>query len=74
MSSSGVWGDAPPGVDLTENQNGDIIGSVVGIMVLGIAAVVLRMFTRLMKSGPGLAVDDYVIVFAAVRGNRPSPG
>ncbi|KXX81290.1 hypothetical protein MMYC01_201937 [Madurella mycetomatis] len=68
MSSSGVWGDAPPGVDLTENQNGDIIGSVVGIMVLGIAAVVLRMFTRLMKSGPGLAIDDYVIVFAAVMG------
>ncbi|GAB1316970.1 Rhodopsin domain-containing protein [Madurella fahalii] len=68
MSNSGVWGDAPPGVNLAEHQNGDIIGSVVGIMVLGIAAVVLRMFTRLMKTGPGLAIDDYVIVFAAVMG------
>ena len=69
MSNSGAWGEAPPGVNLAENQNGDIIGSVVGIMVMGLAAVVLRVFTRLMKTGPGLAIDDYVILFAAVRGN-----
>ncbi|KAK4195139.1 hypothetical protein QBC40DRAFT_289578 [Triangularia verruculosa] len=68
MSNSGAWGEAPPGVDLAENQNGDIIGSVVGIMVLGLASVVLRLFTRLMNKGPGLAADDYVILFAAVMG------
>ena len=67
MSSSGAWGDAPLGVDLSQNQNKDIIGSVVGIMVVGLASVVLRMFTRAMKKGPGLAADDYVILFAAVR-------
>ncbi|KAK0658489.1 hypothetical protein QBC41DRAFT_331976 [Cercophora samala] len=68
MSNSGAWGEAPPGVDLAENQNGDIIGSVVGIMVLGLSSVVLRLFTRLMNKGPGLAADDYVILFAAVMG------
>jgi hypothetical protein len=66
MSASGDWGPAPPGVDLTENQNADIIGSVVAIMVLGLCAVVLRVFTRLSRTGPGLAEDDYVILFAAV--------
>jgi len=70
MSSSGAWGEAPPGVNLSEDQNRDIIGSVVGIMVMGLASVVLRVFTRLMKKGPGLAADDYVILFAAVRGKR----
>ncbi|KAK4150847.1 hypothetical protein C8A00DRAFT_45840 [Chaetomidium leptoderma] len=68
MSNSGAWGPTPPGVDLTEDQNMSIIGSVVAIMVIGLASVVLRMFTRLMKSGPGLAADDYVILFAAVMG------
>ena len=70
MSNSGAWGEAPPGVDLSENQNRDIIGTVVGIMVMGLASVVLRVFTRLMKKGPGLAADDYVILFAAVRGDQ----
>lgn len=67
MSNSGFWGPTPPGVDLSENQNRDIIGSVVAIMVIGLASVVLRLFTRVMKKGPGLSVDDYVILFAAVR-------
>jgi hypothetical protein len=68
MSNSGVWGDAPPGLNLAENQNGAIVGSVVSIMVIGLVAVILRLFTRLMKTGPGLAADDYVIMFALVRG------
>ncbi|KAK0631239.1 hypothetical protein B0T14DRAFT_416368 [Immersiella caudata] len=68
MSNSGAWGPTPPGVDLTENQDMDIISSVVAIMVIGLSSVVLRVITRLMKSGPGLAVDDYVILFAAAMG------
>ncbi|KAK0702179.1 hypothetical protein B0H67DRAFT_595258 [Lasiosphaeris hirsuta] len=68
MSNSGAWGPAPPGVDLAEDQSGDIIGTVVAIMIIGLAAVVLRLFTRSMKTGPGLAIDDYVIVFAAAMG------
>lgn len=70
MSNSGAWGPTPPGVDLSENQNGDIIGSVVSIMIIGLAAVILRLFTRMMNTGPGLAADDYVILFAAVRRNE----
>lgn len=66
MSNSGAWGPTPPGVDLSEDQDMDIIGSVVAIMVIGLGSVVLRMCTRLMKTGPGLAADDYVILFAAV--------
>jgi hypothetical protein len=70
MSNSGAWGPTPPGVDLTEDQNMGIISSVVAIMVVGLSSVVLRMITRLMKTGPGLAADDYVIIFAAVCTNR----
>jgi hypothetical protein len=66
MSASGMWGPAPPGVDLTETQHADIIGSVVVIMIIGLSSVVLRLFTRLSHSGPGLAEDDYVIMAAAV--------
>jgi len=73
MSNSGAWGPTPPGVDLTENQNENIIGSVVAIMVIGIFAVLLRVFTRLMKTGPGLAMDDYVILFAAVNSTTIHP-
>ncbi|EAQ90290.1 hypothetical protein CHGG_02225 [Chaetomium globosum CBS 148.51] len=68
MSSSGAWGPAPPGVDLTEHQNRDLIGSVVAVMVLGLFAVALRLFVRLTHRGPGLAEDDYFIVFAATCG------
>ncbi|KAK0718466.1 hypothetical protein B0T26DRAFT_812820 [Lasiosphaeria miniovina] len=68
MTSSGAWGVAPPGVDLSETQDADIIGSVVAIMVIGLVSVILRLFTRLMERGPGLALDDYVILFAAVMG------
>ncbi|KAK4132182.1 hypothetical protein BT67DRAFT_463869 [Trichocladium antarcticum] len=70
MSASGDWGPAPPGVDLTENQNADIIGSVIVIVAMGLSAVVLRIFTRLSRTGPGLAEDDYVILFAAGGGKH----
>jgi len=66
MSASGAWGPAPQGVDLSQNQNAAIIGSVVAIMTIGLSAVVLRVVTRLKYSGPGLAEDDYMIMVAAV--------
>jgi hypothetical protein len=72
MSASGAWGPAPPGVDLNENQSAEIIASVVAIMVIGLSAVVLRVVTRLSRSGPGLAEDDYVILVAAVRSPKTS--
>jgi hypothetical protein len=43
-----------------------IISSVVAIMAIGLSSVALRMITRSMKTGPGLAADDYAILFAAV--------
>lgn len=66
MSSSGAWGPAPAGVDLTENQNANIIASVSVVMALGLSAVVLRLIARLSRTGPGLGEDDFVVVAAAV--------
>ncbi len=66
MSSSGNWGPVPSDIDLTENQNGNIIGSVAMITALGLVAVALRLFARLSRGGPGLAQDDYVVLVAAV--------
>ncbi|KAF2109445.1 hypothetical protein BDV96DRAFT_554693 [Lophiotrema nucula] len=63
---SSPWGPPPPGLDITENQNANIIGSVAVVMVIGLSAVALRIFARLSRTGPGLGVDDYVILGAAV--------
>ncbi|KAI0019188.1 hypothetical protein F4780DRAFT_748087 [Xylariomycetidae sp. FL0641] len=71
MSSSGDWGSAPPGIDLTENQDANIVASVVVITVIGLAAVALRLFARLSRQGPGLAEDDYVILVASVCAHGP---
>ncbi|KAJ5162534.1 hypothetical protein N7492_007926 [Penicillium capsulatum] len=60
MSASGDFGPAPPGVDLSEDQNGQMIGGVVTLMVLGLLSVALRMYARL-KTKMGFAVDDYLI-------------
>ncbi|KAI1085082.1 hypothetical protein F5B20DRAFT_567797 [Whalleya microplaca] len=68
MSSSGNWGPAPSGMNLTETQNANIIGSVVVITALGLAALALRLFARLSRGGPGLAEDDYVVLVAATLG------
>lgn len=68
MFNSGAWRPAPPGVVLSENQDADIIiGSAVVVMVLGLASVALLLVRRLMAKGPGLAADEYAILFAAVR-------
>lgn len=64
--ASGAWGPAPAGVDLSENQNANIIGSVVVVMIIGLAAVMLRLFARLSRTGPGLGPDDYIIMAALV--------
>ncbi|KAK4185421.1 hypothetical protein QBC35DRAFT_16273 [Podospora australis] len=68
LTSSRAWGEVPTHVNLSENQDAQIYGAVSGVMVMGLAAVALRIYTRLMKNGPGFAADDYVILFAAVMG------
>lgn len=66
MASSGAWGPPPPGVDLSENQDVQIIAAVSVVMIFGLGAVALRMFARLTRAGPGLGIDDYAILAASV--------
>lgn len=62
MSSTGFFGPAPNGVDLSENQNGWIFGTVVTLMVLATLFVTMRLFTRIFAQTGGMAADDYLII------------
>lgn len=61
-----LWGPAPAGVDLTQNQNANIIGSIATVMFTALVAVELRLWARLSRSGPGIGADDYLIAVAFV--------
>lgn len=65
MSASGDWGPAPAGIDLTEDQDGEILRPVIALMTLGIIAVAIRLVAR-CKSGTGIAIDDCLIFLALV--------
>lgn len=65
MSSTGDWGDAPPGVDLAQNQDVSLIVSVTVMSIIGIFAVVMRVIAR-VGCGAGIAEDDYLIFVALV--------
>lgn len=65
-TASGDFGPAPPGVDLTKNQNGRLLGSVVPVAVLGTIAVILRLAVRLKGKDMRLALDDYLIIAGLV--------
>ncbi|KAH8431360.1 uncharacterized protein LDX57_009018 [Aspergillus melleus] len=62
--ATGDFGPSPPGLDLTENQTGDLLGAVVPVAVLGSIAVALRLVARLPTKDMTLATDDYLIVAA----------
>ena len=66
MSASGDFGPAPPGVNLAKNQNGQIFGAVITLMVIGTIAVIMRFVARSTSNSVSLASDDYVIVAALV--------
>ena len=66
MSASGDWGPAPEGIDLTEQQDGEILRPVIALVTMGILAVTIRFVAR-VKSGTKIAIDDYLILFALVR-------
>lgn len=66
MSVSGDFGPAPPGLDLSENQNGDMLGGVITLMVLGTLSVLLRIYARLVTKDFSFALDDYLIFAALV--------
>lgn len=65
-ATSGIWGPAPAGVDLSQNQNTNIVASVAVVMVIGLTAVTFRLFARLSRTGPGTGIDDYIILAALV--------
>lgn len=62
MSASGDFGPAPAGVDLGENQNGDIFGPVVALMVVSSIFIITRFVTRIVGRTGGVSLDDYLIV------------
>ncbi|KAJ9634390.1 hypothetical protein H2199_009048 [Coniosporium tulheliwenetii] len=64
MSASGDFGPAPPGVDLSENQNGMILGGVIILTIIGTVAVALRVVARMKAKDFEFFVDDYLIIGA----------
>lgn len=66
MSSTGVFGDPPAGMDLSENQDSAVINAVVTLMVIATVFVVLRIVARIIEKGEGLAFDDYLVMLGLV--------
>ncbi|PYH92919.1 hypothetical protein BO71DRAFT_420462 [Aspergillus ellipticus CBS 707.79] len=64
MSVTGDFGSASPGLDLSANQNGSMIGAVVTLMVIATLSVSLRAFLRIISTEVDLALDDYLIFIA----------
>ncbi|GAB1202905.1 hypothetical protein APSETT445_001529 [Aspergillus pseudonomiae] len=65
MSASGDFGPAPPGVDLSDNQDGSMLGAVITLIILGTLSVVLRVYARTEFKKFQFAIDDY-LSFAAL--------
>lgn len=64
-TATGDFGPAPPGVDLTKNQAGNLLGAVIPVALLGTTAVVLRLAAPMKtQESRKLAVDDYLIIVA----------
>jgi hypothetical protein len=66
MTSTGVFGPPPPGIDLTETQNVQIFSSVIALMTIGTIAVIARIVARRTRHGLGLAFDDYLVFLGLV--------
>ncbi|KAF9888835.1 hypothetical protein FE257_008204 [Aspergillus nanangensis] len=64
--ATGDFGPAPPGVDLSKNQTGSLLGAVIPVAVFGSIAVVMRIVVRLRTQDVTLAIDDYLIVPALI--------
>ncbi|KAJ5211312.1 hypothetical protein N7472_001451 [Penicillium cf. griseofulvum] len=64
-TATGDFGPAEPGLDLTQNQTGNLLGAVIPVAVLGTTAVILRLVVPMKTNGARkLAVDDYLIIAA----------
>lgn len=74
MSASGDFGPAPPGVNLSENQNGSMLGAVITLIILGTLSVVLRIYARTEFKKFRFSIDDYLSFAALVSSlTRPKP-
>ncbi|KAE8376222.1 hypothetical protein BDV26DRAFT_282780 [Aspergillus bertholletiae] len=65
MSASGDFGPAPPGVDLSENQDGSMLGAVIPLIVISTLSIILRIYARTEFRKFRFAIDDY-LSFAAL--------
>ncbi|CAG7954384.1 unnamed protein product [Penicillium olsonii] len=61
MLVSGDFGPAPAGFDLAENQQAQMLGAAISVMVIGALAVMLRIYTRVKNSHTNFGLDDYLI-------------
>lgn len=66
MAATGDFGPAPAGTNLAENQNAQIFGAVITLMVIGTVGVVMRWVARKTPDSIALAIDDYLIVAALI--------
>lgn len=64
--ASGDFGPAPPGVNLADNQNSSMFGSVLVVAIIGTFAVGLRVVARTKGKDVSMAIDDYLILVALV--------
>jgi TRAP-type C4-dicarboxylate transport system permease small subunit len=55
----------PPGLDLTADASGTVIGPVIALLVVSTIAVVLRITSRYI-AGQQLLWDDYLAVLALI--------
>ncbi|CAG8025955.1 unnamed protein product [Penicillium nalgiovense] len=64
---AGNFGPVPPGIiDLAENQQNQMLGAVITLMVVGTLAVLLRVYTRAKTSQTNFGLDDFLIFAALV--------
>ncbi|KAJ5815873.1 hypothetical protein N7447_008106 [Penicillium robsamsonii] len=62
-TATGDFGPAPPGLDLTDNQTGSLLGAVIPVATLATIAVILRIIAPMKtKEARKLAIDDYLII------------
>lgn len=66
-AATGDFGPAPPGVDLSQNQNGYMLGSVLAVALIGTIAVGVRLLARYKSKDFSLAIDDYLVIAGLVR-------
>ncbi|KAJ5753401.1 uncharacterized protein N7511_007554 [Penicillium nucicola] len=62
MIATGNFGPAPPGIDISENQQARMLGAVVSLMIIGTLAVILRLYTRAKTSQTNFGLDDFLIL------------